>query len=295
MIIVGAGNAGLSAALVLGRARRRVLVLDAPPPRAGLHTPDFFAREGAGAQTGLGLGREQLLPYPVEFCGLEPQQPELTAAGIRLTLAAGTVVTAPALVLATGVADELPAVPGLPALWGRGVYHCPYCHGWENRYNQVAVYGRGATGYEQAVLLHHWCPRLTLNTDGAAGLTPAQREHLMALGVVVEETPVAALDGSRKCLHALVLQDGRRQPVDAVFLRPGQRQRSPLAAQLGCAFSPDGVYVQVDEAGQTNLPGIYAVGDMTGAFQPAILAAASGTRAAAALNNALIFGRSAAA
>ncbi|GAA3929334.1 NAD(P)/FAD-dependent oxidoreductase [Hymenobacter algoricola] len=297
MIVVGASNAGLSAALVLGRARRRVLVLDdgGLPATAALHPHGFFARDGSDPRRALGLGREQLLPYPVEFSAHEARQAKLTPAGIVLTLGSGTVVTTPSLLLATGMSDELPAIPGVAALWGRGVYHCPYCHGWENRYNQVAVYGGGRAGYQQAVLLHHWCPRLTLNTDGPADLTPEQRAHLRALAIVVEEAPVSALDGSAKCLRALELQDGRRQPVDAVFLRPNQRQRSTLAAQLGCAFTPEGGYVQVSETGLTGIPGVYAVGDMTGPFQQAILAAASGTRAAAALNDALILRRSAAA
>lgn len=297
MIVVGASNAGLSAALVLGRARRRVLVLDGGPARnaTAFHTHSFFTRDGAAPQQVLGIGREQLRPYPVEICALEAQQAALTPTGVGLTLAGGTVVTAAALVLATGVSDELPAVPGLAALWGRGVYHCPYCHGWENRYGRVVVYGRGEAGYQQAVLLHHWCSRLSLCTDGPAGLTPAQRTHLAALGVPILEAPVAALDGSIKCLRAIAFDDGHREPVDAVFLRPAQRQRSSLAAQLGCTFAPDGVYVQVNETGLTSVPGVYAVGDMTGPFQQAILAAASGTRAAAALNNELIFRGSAAA
>lgn len=291
-VVVGASNAGLSAALVLGRARRRVLVLDGGPARNAhaFHSHSFFTRDGAAPQDVLRIGREQLRPYPVEMRAAEARQVRvLKGGGLRLTLATGAEVTAPALVLATGVADELPAVPGLAALWGRGVYHCPYCHGWENRYNQVAVYGRGEAGYHQAVLLHQWSPQLTLCTDGPADLAPAQWAHLAQLGVAVLEAPIASLDGTLKCLLAFVLQDGRRQPVDAVFLRPRQRQRSDLAAQLGCAFAPDGVYVQVNEAGLTSVPNVYAVGDMTGPLQQAILAAASGTRAAAALNNELIF------
>lgn len=292
MLIVGASNAGLSAALMLGRARRRVLVLDGGPPRNALafHTHSFFTRDGSAPQEMMRVGREQLRPYDVEIRAAEVLRAGLAATGgVVLTLAGGSKIAAPALVLATGVADELPAVSGLAELWGRGVYHCPYCHGWENRHSQVVVYGRGEAGYQQAVLLHQWSPRLTLCTDGPAGLTPTQRDYLTRLGVAVLETPVAALDGSAKCLRAVVLKDGHRQPVDALFLRPVQRQRSDLAAQLGCAFSPEGVFVQVTEAGLTSVPGVYAVGDMTGPFQQAILAAASGTRAAAALNYELIF------
>jgi thioredoxin reductase len=291
VIIVGASNAGLSAALLLGRARRRVLVLDGGPPRnaSSFHSHSFFTRDGAAPQDVLRIGREQLRPYDVEICAIEAQQAHRTDAGVVLTAAGGAAVSAPTLVLATGVADELPPVRGLADWWGRGVYHCPYCHGWENRYNQVAVYGCGEAGYHQAVLLQQWSPRLTLCTNGPAGLTPPQREHLAQLGVTVVETSVAALDGTPKCLVALEFVDGSRLALDALFVRPVQRQRSDLATQLGCALTPDGVYVHANEAGLTSVPGVYAVGDMTGPFQQALLAAASGTRAAAALNNELIF------
>ena len=290
MLIVGASNAGLSAALVLGRARRQVLVLDGGPPRNALafNSHSFFTRDGAAPQEVLRIGREQLQTYNVEICATEAQLARPAADGYTLTLANGAEVMAPALLLATGVADELPPVPGLAELWGRGAYHCPYCHGWENRYNQVVVYGRGAAGYQQAVLLHQWSPQLTLCTDGPAGLSPRQREHLAQLSIAVLEAPVAALDGSIRCLRALVLQDGSRLPLDALFLKPLQRQRSSLAAQLGCAFAPDGVYVRVTETGLTSVPGVYAVGDMAGPLQQALLAAASGTRAATALNDELI-------
>ncbi|OGX88137.1 hypothetical protein BEN47_09725 [Hymenobacter lapidarius] len=298
MIIVGASNAGLSAALVLGRARRRVLVLDGGPARnaPAFHSHSFFTRDGAAPQEILRIGREQLRPYQVEICADQAHQARFTSTGdCELTLGSGATATAATLILATGVADTLPEVPGLADFWGRGIYHCPYCHGWENRHSQVAVYGRGEAGYQQAVHLHHWSPRLTLCTDGPADLAPAQREHLQQLGVGVLEKPVKAIDGTAKCLCAILFDDGSRQSLDAMFVRPVQRQRSDLAAQLGCAFTPDGVYVQANEAGLTSVPNVYAVGDMTGPYQQAILAAASGTRAAATLNNELIFRDSVAA
>lgn len=292
MIIVGASNAGLSAALVLGRSRRHVLVLDGGPSRnaPAFHSHSFFTRDGAAPEELLRIGREQLRPYQVEICADLARAARIAADGrCELTLSSGAEVSAQALILATGVVDELPAVPGLAELWGRGVYHCPYCHGWETRYSQVAVYGRGESGYQQAVHLHHWAPRLALCTDGPADLAPAQREHLAQLEIAVLETPVKAIDGTVKCLRAILFEDGSRQAVDALFVRPVQRQRSDLARQLGCDFTPDDVYVQACEAGQTNVPNVYAVGDMTGPMQQVVMAAASGARTAAFINNELIF------
>ncbi|GAA4352407.1 NAD(P)/FAD-dependent oxidoreductase [Hymenobacter saemangeumensis] len=290
MAIVGASNAGLSAALVLGRARRRVLVLDGGPSRnaPAFHSHSFFTRDGAPPQGLLRIGREQLQPYNVEVVAAEARRVKTTAEGFALTLSKGEVVTAPALLLATGVTDVLPGISGLKELWGRGVYHCPYCHGWETRHSRVAVYGRGEAGYHLAVLLQQWSPTLQLCTDGPAGLTPGQLAHLNSLGVAIREARVKAFDGTAKCLRAIIFSDGSRLPVDAVFMRPAQRQRTDLATQLGCALTSDGVYVQVDETGLTSVPNVYAVGDMTGPLQQVIHAAASGARAAAALNNELI-------
>ena len=292
-VIVGASNAGLSAALVLGRARRRVLVLGGELPREAIsfHSHNFaFPRGGNTLQDLLRTVRERLQPYEVEICVADVQQARHTAAGSVLTLANGLEVTATALILATGIVDELPPVPGLASLWGRGVYHCPYCHGWESRYSRVVVYGRAEAGYQQAVLVRQWVPQLTLATNGPSGFTPAQYAHLARLNIAVNEQLVAALDGSARCPIALRFKDGSRLPVDILFLQPVQRQRTELATQLGCAFTPDGVYVQVSETGLTNVPGVYAVGEMTGPFHQAILAAASGARAATALHHELVFG-----
>ena len=292
VVVVGASHAGLSAALVLGRARRRVLVLDGEPPREALlaHAHRLLPRAGASAQEALRSVREQLQPYDVEICVAEVQKMQRTETDTVLTLFGGPEVVAAAVILATGVVDELPAVPGVASKWGRGVYQCPYCHGWENRHSRVVVYGRAEAGYEQAVLVHQWAPQLTLATDGPACLMPTQRVHLAQLGIAVNEKPVAALNSTARCLIALAFADGSRLPLDALFLRPVPRQRANLAAQLGCAFTPDGVYVRVSETGLTTVPGVYAVGSMSGPFRQDILAAASGTRAATALNHELVFG-----
>ena len=293
VVIVGASNAGLSAALVLGRARRRVLVLGGELPReaTSFHSHNFaFPRGGATLQELLRSVRERLQPYDVQLCVAEVQHARRTATGSMLNLSNGAQVTATALVLATGVAEELPAVPGLASLWGRGVYQCPYCHGWESRHSRVVVYGRAEAGYQQAVLVRQWVAQLTLATDGPAHLTPDQHAHLAHLRIAVNEQPVAALDGTARCPIALRFKDGSRLPLDILFLEPVQRQRSSVAAQLGCAFTPDGVYVQVSETGLTTVPGVYAVGEMTGPFHQAILVAATGTRAATALHHELVFG-----
>lgn len=178
VIIVGASYAGLSAALVLGRACRRVLVLDGGPPRnaPAWHSHGLLTRDGAAPQELLRIAREQLKPYPVTVKNVAATSASVAADGrFALGLADHTTLTTNALLLATGLADTLPDVPGLAKLWGRGVFHCPYCHGWEVRHHAlVAVYGNGPARYEFARMLRHWNPRLLLCTDGPANLSPDQ-------------------------------------------------------------------------------------------------------------------------
>lgn len=291
VIVVGAGSAGLSAALTLGRSRRRVLVLDGGPPRnaPAAHVHNLFTHDGTPPTELLRRGREQLAPYHVALWPLEARTARAVAAGFALGLTDGTEATARALLLATGVTDVLPAIPGFRELWGRGVYHCPYCHGWEIRGRRVAVYGRGAAGFHLAVLLHHWAPGPVLCSDGPADLDASQQATLQRLGVRVLETPLAALEADSAGVQAVAFADGSRLPIKAVFARVPQQQRSGLAAQLGCRFTDDGVYVHVDATGLTSVPGVYAAGDLTSPFQQVSAAAAAGSGAAAMLNNELIF------
>jgi thioredoxin reductase len=289
-IIIGASNAGLSAALTLGRSRRRVLVLDGGAPRnaPAAHAHNFFTRDGTPPAELLRLGREQLVPYGVEIRATTAQTARSTATGFELTLADETTITARTLLLATGVTDVLPAIPGFRELWGRGVYHCPYCHGWEVRGQALAIYGRGAPGFHLAVLLHHWAPGPVLCTDGPAELEDAHRATLSQLGIRVVETPVAGLATNPAGGLSVAFADGRHLPVEALFARVPQQQRTDLAAQLGCAFTDDGIYVQTNGMGLTSVPGVYAAGDLTGPFQQVVAASAAGAGAAAMLNNALI-------
>ncbi|GAA4372450.1 NAD(P)/FAD-dependent oxidoreductase [Hymenobacter koreensis] len=291
IVIVGASHAGLSAALTLGRSRRRVLVLDGGPPRnaPAAHAHNFYTQDGTPPAELLRLGRQQLAPYDVEIRGVAAQTARVTPTGFALTLADGTDVSTGSLILATGMLDLLPAVPGLREKWGQGVYHCPYCHGWEVRDQRVAIYGRGQLGFHLAVLLNHWCPQPTLCTDGPAELDDDQRATLNQLGIRVVETPVTALVPTAHGVEAVAFADGSLLPVDAVFARAPQQQRTDLAAQLGCASTEDGLYVKVDAMGLTTVPGVYAAGDLAKPLQQVVAAAAAGAAAAAMLNNQLIF------
>jgi thioredoxin reductase len=296
VVVVGAGSAGLSAALMLGRARRRVLVLDGGEPRnapsSGVHY--FLTRDGTPPEELLRIGREQLEPYP----GVEVREARATGAagsdgGFEVALEDGTVVGARKILLATGVHDELPERPGFRELWGRGVYHCPYCHGWEVRDRPLAVLAKSEHLATQAALIRNWSRDLVALTDGADGLDGDARSRLAALSVPVKEDRVSHLEGDADAgLRRIVFEDGSGIEREGLFYAPPQRQRSDLAESLGCEMEEMGLLTNLVKADQmtreTTVPGVYVAGDAGTMLQGAIMAAASGASAAAFINHSLI-------
>ncbi len=285
VIVIGGGTAGMSAALVLGRARRRTLVLDGGPPR---NAPSpaahgVFTRDGTPPAELLRVAREQLAPYPsVEVRGLAARSARGAVDGFSLELADGSEARARRLLLAVGVRDELPPIEGLAALWGRGALHCPYCHGWEVRDEPLAVLARGALAMELVPLLLQWSRDVVLCTHGPAELEPADQAALARNGVPVIETPIARLEG-RDRLERIVFADGRVEARRGLFLKPPQAVGSDLPARLGCALTETG-HLATGPDHQTTVPGVYAAGDAASPFQQVVLAAASGAHAAILLN-----------
>lgn len=284
--VIGAGPSGLSAVLTLGRSRRRVLLLDGGPPRNapvgeahGLLTRDGIHPDELKAQ-----GFLDLRPYDVTVLH-EPAREVVPDTGGFLVRAGTRWHGARRLLLATGVLDVLPAVAGLRERWGRGVYHCPYCDGWEHQDRALGVYGQGQSAHHLALTVRAWSPRVTVLSDGPSLLTPAQRRDLNRVGVNVREQPVRALTGEGGL--CVTFHGAPPLALDAVFVSPEQQQRSPLPATLGCALTDRGRVV-VDDTGRTSVPGVWACGDMTGAPQYVVHAAAAGMLAAAAINTSLI-------
>ena len=294
VLVIGAGSAGLSAALTLGRCRRRVLLADGGAPRnapsGAVH--GFLTRDGVRPARLLELGRTQLDPYPtVAVHELKITSLARLPGGFR---AGGTTGqghpwagTAARVLLATGVEDVLPALPGFRELWGTGVLHCPYCHGYEVRDQPLAIYGRGKTAVNLALLLTNWSADLTVVTNGPGHLTPYGRQRLRQHGIGLRQEPVARLvggpDGRLRCVE---FTDGTYLERQALFLHAPQEQRSALAASLGARLTHKGA-VWVNKNSQTSVAGLYAAGDTTPGQQQALLAAAAGSRAAICLNEAL--------
>jgi thioredoxin reductase len=289
-IVVGAGPAGLSAALMLGRCRRDVLVCDAGEPRnvrsAELHS--YLTRDGISPREFLRLARGEVERYPsVQFRITEITDAVRTAGGFTVVSADGTRMEGRKLLLATGVVDELPDIEGLTQLYGTSVHHCPFCDGWEWRDQPLAIYGRGEEGLALALGLTVWTDDLVLCTDGASGLPDQSLEQLTRAGVEVRKDRVVRLEGTKGRLERVIFAQGEPLPRRALFICAGQHQRSDLARKLGCRFTSKGV-VDTGTCEATDVPGLYVAGDASKEAQFVIVAAAEGAEAGMAINKALL-------
>lgn len=289
-IIVGGGPAGLSAALILGRCRRDVVIYDAGRPRnAGTPcTWGLFTRDGVSPADLRDLGASDLARYPtVERRAAAVLEALRDPDGFSIVAADGTRERARRLILATGLIQELPRIPGFAEHWGTGVHSCAYCDGYEVRDRPLVAYGRGHGGYGLALELTGWSRDVTLCTDGEAGLTEKDRARLARNGVRIVETPVTRLHGDGARLDRLGFGDGSEIACAAVFVMPDSCRPSPLVAQLGCELTDRGV-VPTGDYETTNVPGLHVAGDASRRVQFAVVAAAEGAMAAFAINTGLL-------
>lgn len=290
VVIVGAGPAGLSAALVLGRCRRRVLICDAGHPRnalsRGLH--GYLTREGIEPAEFLRLGREQLRPYEtVKLRNVVVTDARRLADGFEIALSSGERLSSRKLLLATGVVDDLPEIDGLAAFYGSSVFHCPYCDGWELRDQTLAVYGRGENGAGLALELTLWSRDLVLCTDGPSQLSEEELQRLRRHNIPIREDKIARLEGSNGTLKNIVFANGESLAVRGMFFSTGQRQGSDLPKKLGCELTEQGC-VHTGDYEMTNVPGLYVAGDASRLVQFVIVAASEGAQAAVAINKELL-------
>jgi thioredoxin reductase len=289
VVIIGGGPAGLSAALMLGRCRRRVVVCDKGEPRnaASKAMHGFLTRDGINPHEFLRLGREELRRYPnVEVRACEVIAAERGDHHFSVRTDDGAVFNCRLLLLATGLIDELPSLEGLDQFYGRSVHHCPYCDGWEHQDQRLAVFGDSHESVELALELRIWSDDVIFCASEPFHLTAEERKLLNTNGVVVEEGRIARLEGEGDDLKTIVLANGSRVECSALFISPRQRRRGNIAGELGCAIGETG-QVECNETQRTNIEGLYAIGNVTRGLQLVIISAAEGTRAAFAMNEAL--------
>ena len=288
-VIVGGGAAGLSAALVLGRARRRVLVLDAGEqsnlPAHGVG--GLLGHDGLPPAELYARGRAELAAYPtIEVVGARVVGGARTDDGFVLGLQDGGQVATGRVLLATGMRYAVPDLPGLAEHWGGAAFHCPYCHGWEVRDGRLAVMGSVAATH-RALLLRGWSADVVLLTDGPADLDDRDREALRAAGVGVDERRVAGVEGAGGALRAVRFADGSALERDGLLVVAPLVQRTALAVELGAALNDAGA-VDVDAFAQTTVPRLWAAGDVATQMPQVAAAIAEGSKAAALINGDLV-------
>lgn len=286
--IVGAGPAGLNAALILGRCRRNVLMLDSGKPRNGasraLH--GFLSRDGTPPLDLRSLGRKELARYSTVRLleNSEAVDARRIDGEFRLTLGNGQRVRSRVLLLATGRIDLVPPKPGFAKYYGAGVFHCPYCDGWEHRDQPLVAYGQGDRVFDMSLALRGWSRDVTLCSDGPCKLTTEQRRRLTANEIPVLEEPIIEARGDEAELLREIVFEGRATiACRGLFFCSDCLQKSPLAKNLGCDLDEDGS-VMCDGHAATRVPGLFVAGNVRGGVHLAIVAAAEGAEAAMAIN-----------
>jgi len=289
-IIIGGGPAGLTCAIFLARYRRRVLIVDSGKPRnyASRAIHGFLGQHGIAPGELLAHGRAEAEAMGAEICHCVAERVEASGDIFEVTTTAGT-MRARRVVLAYGVRDTLPDIPGVASYYGASVFHCPDCDGYEVRDKRVGVIGWGKKVAGLALELLQWTNELTVFTDGhPREWTDEHHSKLLALGISVVDEKIVSLDGDDGLVRAAVLSTGERVPIDAIFFTIGVTRSCILAENLGCDVDPERPNIVVNEYRQTTIEGIYAVGDLVPGSQLAITSAADGAIAAIAINKSLL-------
>ncbi|MBT2521874.1 NAD(P)/FAD-dependent oxidoreductase [Arthrobacter sp. ISL-28] len=289
VVIVGGGAAGLSAALVLSRARRKILVVDSGSPRnePAPHMHGFLSRDGMPPAGLLEVGRDEVKGYGGEIrAGAVTELVPCGASGFWVLLSDGQRVSARRLLIATGLRDELPDIPGLADRWARDVLHCPYCHGFEVRDHQLGVLGGSAESVRYVQTVRQWTKDVVFFTPPGS-LTPLQRSELVARAIGIVEGTVKQVLVENEQLSGVEMDDGRIVRRQALFVPPRFVPHNDLLAGIGCEMDDSGWVVR-DSTGLTTVPGAWAAGNVANPRAQVITAAGEGSASAIAINADLI-------
>lgn len=288
-IIIGGGPAGLNAAVVLGRCRRKVLVFDTGHYRNrashGMH--NYLTRDGILPAEFLQISRQELHKYGVKIINRRIINARKNEEDIFLVCdEEGNAYHSKKLLVATGLSDQVPNIKGFKEFYGKSVFHCPYCDGWEVRDKKLAVYARDKEGWELALTLKGWSNEVIYFTDGKGKIKPSQMEYLHANEVAVIKDPLSHLDGKNGQLKKVVLKNGKSITCDALFFVNGFTAQCNLAEAFGCNMTKKGVVI-TNLSQQTNITGLYVAGDASKDMHFVVVAAAEGAKAGVNINKEL--------
>lgn len=291
-IVIGGGAAGLSAAQMLGRARRRTLVIDEAEPRNRFasHMHGVLGHDGTAPADLIARGRAENALYGIETTSARVTEVREESAGLAVHTGDRRVLMTRSLVLTTGIVDELPDIPGLAARWGRSVLHCPYCHGWEVRDRALGVLPTSPLGVHQAEMVRQWSDRVVVFTGLLGDLDGAVRSRLMASGIRVVDAGIGEVVGDDDSIRAIRLDDGEEVEIDALFTAGTPRPRDGFLVDLDLerAETPWGWFIRTDPAGKTSHPRVWAAGNVVSPTATVPMAMGAGSMAGAAVNGALV-------
>jgi thioredoxin reductase len=287
--IIGGGPAGLNAAVVLGRCQRKVILFDTGKPRnvrsEGIH--NYLTRDHIAPLDFLHLAHEEIKKYGVRFHYLKVINAVKSQEGIfEVTDRRNKIYYSKKLLIATGLTDKLPGIKGFSACYGKSVFHCPYCDGWETRNKKIGIYAKNKNGFELAVSLKTWSQQVSLFTDGKKYLKATQIKMLADLNIPVFVKPLQRLKHEDGKLKKIIFTDDTYEPCDAIFFINGYDQQASLAENLGCVFTSKGV-VMTDKTEGTEVKGLFVAGDASKDMHFVVVAAAEGAKAGVVINKEL--------
>lgn len=290
VIIIGGSYAGLAAAMALGRALQEVLMIDNGQP-CNAQTPqshNFLTRDGSAPRDIATIARQQVEAYPtITFLADTAINGLKTETGFAVEGVSGNTYHSGKLIIATGIKDILPDIPGLAECWGISVLHCPFCHGYEVRNEKTGIIANGKAAYELVSLIANWTNDLTLFTNGPSTLTAQQTDKIKANGIAIIQTEIEQLANTDGNLNHVVLKSGTKTPVVAAYIRAPFRQACQIPEQLGCAITEDG-YIQIDATRETSVKGVFASGDNSTNLRTLANAVATGNTAGMVISKQII-------
>ncbi|MBL7738433.1 MAG: NAD(P)/FAD-dependent oxidoreductase [Chitinophagaceae bacterium] len=290
VIIVGGSYSGLAAGMALGRALKKVLIIDSGDPcnKQTPHSHNFLTNDGKTPKEITTLAKQQVQLYDtVAFLDAFVTAGSKTETGFQLKVQTGETFAAGKLVFATGIKDIMPDIPGFAACWGISVLHCPYCHGYEVRHQKTGILANGDDAFELSSLISNWTSNLTLYTNGKSTLTKQQSEKLQQHKIAIAEKEIERLEHKNGYAERIIFKDGTNAAIKAMYARLPFVQHSSVPRSLGCEITGDG-YIKTDTAQRTTVPGIFACGDNTTRMRTVANAVAMGTATGMMVNKELI-------